>query len=306
MQAAWADAPTLCDILETPNCEGVSKQGRRSSSLSLPSPATSANVNPATTSFDKGFGIEFIHQSHNHVVFNLVTGTGKLGGALISSSLENAFFGNRVVELDEVHVKRQKQDKQYDSKKLNLALAGKLVRREHFALDAGLIFKRHSEVKKINPGFGLSGRLGPLHIGASVYNDDLFLNLKDSIYYPFYGQDSYSERFLVQAYSVGSKIGNFSFDTGLIRTNYKFYDHEDSKIYIYSGSFFYKNILFNLAVRNEMTPGLKYIDGELKEKKTLSSTFAGVQLSLGKRLIIGVNYNYFLLNETSFAATIFI
>src|SRR5687767_5582137 len=84
---AWGAAPTVCDIIDSDSCHGVTKQVRRASSLSLPSPASSANINPATVSFDRGFGIEALFQSNNPVSFNVASGTGKMGGALISHSL---------------------------------------------------------------------------------------------------------------------------------------------------------------------------------------------------------------------------
>jgi len=144
---AWA-LTDLCDILDMDTCYTVSKQSRRSSSSSLPSPASAANINPANVSFDRGFGVEFVYQPQNPASFNLATGTGKLGGALISQSLENSFFGNRVIELEDVLLKRFEDKKQYQSKKLNFALGGKLYRKKHVTLDAGFLFKRHSEIKR--------------------------------------------------------------------------------------------------------------------------------------------------------------
>lgn len=287
------DANEICDLLDLKNCAGVTKQGRRSSLLSLPSPTTSTILNPATVSFDRGLGVEVIHQSGNSLVFSLASGTGKIGGALISSSLENTFFGNRVYEATEDYFRRNEEKKQFKTNKMNLAVGLKLIRKKNVALDVGLIFKRHSEIKKVNSGVGLSGRLGPITLGASLYQDDFHIKSID-----------YSERFSVATYSVGTKYRNFSIDAGVIKTRYD-RDEMDTTIHLYAGSFIYRNFMFNLAYRNEISPTVKYIDGKLEEKKSTGDYFTGVQTSLGQHLIVGINYNYFLLGETSLSGTIF-
>ena len=288
----------ICDLLNLENCSGVTKQGRRTSLQSLPSPATSAMLNPATTSFDRGVGVELIHQNGNNLVWNLASGTGKLGGALISSSLENSFFGNRVKELDNDYLERNLKKKQYETKKHSLALGGKLFRKKHVSLDVGLMLKRHTKIGRINPGVGASGQLGPFRLGAAHYQDDFFLRGNS-----FDGTENYSERFMVSTYSIGTKISNFAFDIGAIKTKYK-RDEKDSDIFIYSGSYIYKNLMINLAHRSEKSPAPKFIDDRLEYEDETSNIFAGVQASLGKHLILGVNYNYFLLQEISFLATI--
>lgn len=302
----------LCDIVEMDSCSQVSRQFRRSSASSLPSPSTSANINPANVSFDRGLGLEMIFQSRNPVNFNFVTGSGKLGGALISQSLENSFFGNRTLEIGDVYLERFQHNKQYKSEKLTIALGGKLFRRKNFAMDAGVLLKRHEEINKVNPGLGLSGRIGPLHIGAAVYNDDAFLEFKNYVdpvtglpYSSIYGSETYTERFTVQTYSVGSKLGHLSFDAGVIHTRYKFYDYESSTVYLYSTSYFYNAYLFNLAVRNEKGPAYKIEHDQLVAKKVESEIFWSAQRSFGKHLILGLNYNLYLLQEVSFTGTVF-
>lgn len=283
----------ICDLLDMRNCPGVTRQGRRTSLLSLPSPTASTILNPATVSFDRGLGIEVIQQAGNPAVFSLASGTGKLGGALISSSLENTFFGNRVFELDDSFLKRNEEKKQYKTKKMNLALGAKLLRKKSIALDFGVILKRHSEIKRINPGIGLSGKLGPLNIGAALYQDDFFLKDID-----------YSEKFTVSTYSVGTKFQGLSLDAGVIKTNYE-RDEMDTEVHLYSGSYIFKNFMFNLAYRNEISPATKFIDGRLDYRKSSSAIFTGIQMSLNRYAIIGINYNYFLLEEYSLIGSFF-
>jgi hypothetical protein len=290
---AFSASRDICDILDLQNCSGVSKQGRRSSALSLPSPSTSVLLNPANTSFNRGLGIEAIHQTGNPVIFNIATGTGKIGAALISTSMENTFFGNRVPESDEDFFRRKKDKKQYRTKKISLAFAGKLVRKRNLSLDAGIILKRHSEIKRVNPGAGLSGRLGPLTFGTSVYQDDFHLDLT-----------GYQEKFTVVTYSVGTKIKNLSLDYGVISTKYE-QDSIDTKVTLTSASYIAGDFMFNLALRNENSPAPKFVNGELRYQENKSDVYGGVQASLGRFLIVGVNYNYFLLEEVSTMAALF-
>lgn len=307
---AWS-APEICDLIDLPNCSGISKQSRRTSNQSYPSPATSASNNPAAVSFDRGLGVEVIHQAGNPLLFSVASGSGKLGGALISTNLENGFFGNRVVELDGTYFRRHENKKQYRSKKLTLALGGKLLRKTKYAVDAGILLKRHSEIGKINPGVGVSARIGLVSFGASVYQDDFQLLNEDFIKYPSGSvydfqvlTDDYEEKFTVQTLSAGLRIKNVSIDAGLIKTKYKFYE-DDSVIQIISGAVNYRNFLFNLATRSEASNAAKYEDGVLKLEKDQRSWYTGVQASLGKHLILGVAYNYFLLDEYSLNASLF-
>lgn len=187
--AASAAGADLCEILNLQNCSGVHKQGRRSSALSLPSPATASLLNPANVSFDRGLGLEAIAQAGNPVLFNIASGTGKMGAAVMSSSMENTFFANRIYEREGEYFQRNKEKKQYRNQKISLAIAAKLFGRRQFSLDGGLILKSHHEIKRINPGVGLSARLGLIHLGASLYQDDFVLT-------PL----QYQERFQVQSY----------------------------------------------------------------------------------------------------------
>ncbi len=304
-------ASDICDLIDLPNCSGVTKQGRRTSNQSYPSPSTSASVNTATVSFDRGLGVEVIHQSGNPLLFSIASGSGKFGGALISTNLENGFFGNRVVELDGMYFRRHENKKQYRSKKLTFAFGAKLIRKNKYGVDAGLLIKRHSEIGKINPGAGLSARIGPISLGASIYQDDFQLLRNDLVLYPTGGiydsqvlTEDYEEKFTVQTLSAGVRIKSLSIDAGFIKTKYKFYE-DDSVIQIISGSYNYRNYLFNLATRTETSSASKYEDGLLTLEKGQQSWYTGVQVSVGKHLILGVAYNYFLLREFSLNGTLF-
>jgi hypothetical protein len=307
--SSWAK--DLCDILKIPNCPTVMKQSRRSSLQSLPSPSTAAALNPSNVSFDRGVGAEFIYLPGNTVSWGLVTGTGKVGGALISSSVENGFFGNRTVETDFKYGERNDEQKPYESKKLNLAVGGRALGKRNYTLDLGFLVKRHKEIKDINLGLGASARLGFLTLGASLYQDDFMLreidsdNTLDDAYKNVFLGPTYSERFQVKTLSAGLRIDNFSIDTGLISTKYKLHEAE-SKIQLIALSYAHKNLLFNIARRVEKSPMPKYEDGHLVYQEEATNYHGSIQLSLGQHLIVGTAYNYFLLREVSLNAFVFL
>lgn len=309
VQAQSAD---ICDILDLPSCSGITKQKRRSSSLSLPSPTAAASINPATVSFDKGFGVETLFHANNPVAFNLASGTGKMGGALISQSQENSFFGNKVPELNDDTLNRYEDDQRYDSRKLSFALGASLLRSRRFTFDVGLIFKRHMDIKTINTGFGGSMKFGFLTFGASVYKDDFRLKLKNYSdpdsqipYNIIYNSETYQEDFKVENYTVGAKFNSFTIDSGIIKTRYRF-DNEDQKIFLNSASYSFKNILLNLALRNEHSSSRKYQNGEMVVSRIKNEIYSGLQVSLNKHIIFGLNYNYYLLKEMTLSMTFFL
>lgn len=304
-------AKDLCDLLELKNCGSITRLSRRSSLQSLPGTGTSASINPATVSFDKGLGIEAMYVSGNPLQFSLAGGTGKVGAAVISTSVENGFFGNRTVELDGVYGNRINKKKIYKSDKLTLATALKLYRKKNFALDLGVIVKRHSEIKKFNPGAGLSATLGPLTLGASIYQDDFQLKLTDVFQYPtgtvydtVITDETYSEKFTVTTLSAGLRLWACSIDGGVIKTKYKYYD-DASTTQVLAGSCIYKKLRVMLATRTEKSNALKYINDQLAVAETETNTFWGIQGAFGKHLILGVSYNYFLLDEYSLNASVF-
>lgn len=307
---AFAKTPSLCDLLDLKNCESVTKQGRRASSVSLPSPTTSIGFNPATVSFDRGLGVEAISQAGNPAIFGIASGTGKVGGALISSSLENSFFSNRIPEIEDNLTKRLRNRKQFKTKKMTLAAGAKIFRKKHFNLDFGLLVKRHSEIKKVNPGAGLSGRIRFLTFGFSVYQDDFYHdyrghNLEDGTPLPqVYGRDTYKETFNVNTFSFGTKLGDLALDWGHITNRYKFTD-EKQQVNLYSASYVYRFMMLNFAIRNEKNSLPKFDGDKTKFEESSTNYFGGVQFSLGRHLIAGLNYNYFLLKEVSLITTLF-
>ena len=312
LSVTGVQAADICDLINIPNCPGVTKQLRRTTFPTAPSNTTAVNLNPANVSFDRGMGLDLMYQSSNPLLFSIASGTGKMGGALISGSMDNSFFGNRLPELNESLLERQENNKQFRNKKIGFALGGRLFSRKNATLDLGIIFKRHPEVKQINPGGGLSGRLWKIHFGASFYQDDSYVDLTKVIdtstnlpYSATYQKDFLKEKFTVSTYTVGTRLGNLALDYGTIRSNLDFYG-KPTNITLISGAYHFGNYLFNLALRKEKSQVPEYDDGVLVEKKNKSETYAGVQYSINKHIIFGLNYNYFLLREFSLSATLFL
>ena len=240
-----------------------------------------------------------------------MTGTGRSGAGLVSTKVENAFFGNRIPELDENFLIRSEKKRQYDSKKYALALSVALFKNKNFSLDLGVIGKYHTEIKRLNPGGGLSARAGIFSLAAASYQDDFFYEFKSLIdqttglpYATGFNRLSYQERFQVQTLSAGIKLWDLYLDYGQIKTHYEFYD-DDSLVKIMSASFIWNKFLFTYAMRDEDTPGLKYVNGQLKAQDNLKTSYAGIQYSLAKFFVIGVHHNYYLLNEYSLSTALF-
>jgi hypothetical protein len=280
---AWGKE-SLCEALNFDDCDKIHRMSRRSSARSLPSTASAAQFNPANVSHDRGFGVEAFHDPGNPVTLNFVTGTGKAGAALVSAGLENAFFGNRVPERGNELAARIESKRHYRSEKHSLALGAAAFKRKNFGFDLGVMGKYNQATSRANPGAGLAMRLGPLTMGASVYQDDYLLNFAQP----------YHETFTVQSYFAGLMIGNISLDAGLMQTHYRFYG-ADQTIRIFSASYIWQKFLFTLAHRSETIPVLDPVE----------SIYTGIQYSINRYIVGGLHYNYFLLEEMSMSVAVF-
>lgn len=287
--------------------------GSQSSSKSLPSTTISSAFNPSNISKITGVGVETIFQPSNKLGFNLATGTGKFGGALISPNLENGFFGNRSFEVDEIYLQRVLDSKRYDAKKLSIALGVNLVQKNNFSFDVGISLKRNTMIKKINPGVGISSSISVFNFGFAYYQDDTYtelgnyLNPRTGVPYAVqYNNTFYTEKFSVKTFSIGTKLGNFAIDGGRIMTQYKFYNNITTTIDILSTAYNRGNFLYNLAFRKETSPNLKIVNSMFVMEPNKSDIYFGVQYMVNKHLLIGAGYNTFLLKELSATVTLYL
>jgi len=282
-------------------CGGSSS---RSSSQSVPSTSSAASLNPGNISEVKGFGVEAIYQSSNPLSYDVVTGDGKIG-ALVSPSLENSFFGNRSIEMDDVYYARRLGKIQYKNTKLNLAVGANILNHKNLKIAFGISAKRNPDIRNINFGAGVSVRLPFVNFGVYLYQDDQKINLKNYInpynsilYSTIFNGSTYQEKFSVKTYTVGTKIKNLSLDYGMIETKYKFYS-DKTIIRLYSGAYSYKSLLFSFALRNEDSSNQLFKDNSLVISRNKVENFYGVDYLLKQSIVLGVQYNYFLLNEWS-------
>ena len=282
----------------------------RSTSQSLPSTSSAASLNPGNISEVKGIGVEAIYQSNNPLSYDFVTGDGKIG-ALVSPTLENSFFGNRSIEIDDVYYARRLGKVQYKNTKLNLAVGANIIDHKNFKIAFGISAKRNPDIKNINYGTGVSVRLPFLNFGMYVYQDDQKINLKSYInpynsilYSSIYNSSTYKEKFSVKTYTAGTKIKNLSLDYGIIETQYKFYS-DRTIIKLYSGAYSYKSLLFSFALRKEESSNLLFKDNSLIISRNKSDTYFGLDYLFKQSIVLGIQYNYFLLNEWSAKLTFF-
>jgi hypothetical protein len=285
--------------------------GSQRSSKSMPSTAAAGSMNPSNISSVKGFGLETLYQSGNPLGFNVVSGNGKIG-ALISPTLENSFFGNRTIEIDDVYLVRRLSKKQYDNTKLNLSLGAKLLDKKYAGIDLGFAVKRNPAIKNLNPGIGMTCRLAFLHFGAYFYKDDVKVPLGNYInpytnlsYSSIYANTNYQEKFFVDTYTAGTSFKNLSFDAGIIKTRYQFYP-DNTRIYLYSWALVYNKFLFNIATRKEYSSNENYVDRQLQKIRKKSESFFGLKYSFNSHLTLGLQYNNFLIHEWSSSLTIFL
>jgi hypothetical protein len=282
------------------------------SAVKSSSSQSSPSMNPSNVARIKGLGLETLYQKNNPLAFSIVTGTGKIGGALISSTLENSFFGNRSLELDTDYFYRLIDKKRYRNKKISAALGIKISEKKNFDLDIGFTFKRNPDVRKINPGFGFSTRIGFMSLGAHVFKDDVKLNLQNytspysyQLYSSMYNSATYEESFLVKSLTMGFKIKSFTLDIGYIQTKYDFYP-EDTNILIYSGAYNFKKLLLSASFRKEQSSNLVLINDQAVIQRDKKNYAYGLQYIISKHFMLGVGYNNFLLNEYSATFTVFL
>ncbi len=305
-------AQDLCEILNLSNCASVSRQSRRASAQTVPSTGAATAFNPANVSHDRGLGVEVIYPPGGSPSWGVATGTGKVGAALVGSQTENGFFGNRAVEPVPTYIERMEDEEQYVSKKLGVATGAGLWKGRTFGLDVGVMGRHNRETGKWHAGYGVSARLGPTSFGFSSYRDDMRLKFGtlrnpstgDSYASEWEGERVYEETYQVQTLFAGVRLGKLFLDVGQFQAHYKFYDDEVT-VRLFAAAYIHGKWLLNAAVRREDSPQFKYEGGESRDEELRTAHYAGLQYSLGKRLVVGIHHNYYLLKELSFSGTLF-
>lgn len=303
----WAEEDE-CQLFKYCGSNSSSNASKRSS----PSVGSASRSNPSVISKFHGFGLETIFQKNNPLEFDFVTGNGKLGGMITSSSGENSFFGNRTIELDDTFLKRNIDGKRYKNNKLQLALGLNLISKKLFELNLGASGINNKDTKKTNFGYAVSGKIIFLNFGYYHYKDDVKLTLTNHLNYrtltnydTLWGVSEYQENYQVNVISLGTGFKNFAIDAARVESQYKFYQNK-TLITIVSASYIFSHFLINIAQRNESSDNLYYTNGMLVIMNNKKEYFGGLQFLPNKHIAFGVGYNNYLMKEFSATLTLFI
>jgi hypothetical protein len=270
-----------------------------------PSTGAQIKINPSAVPTDQGFGIEGI-LFKDQVDLALVRGTGRVGAAISPSNSEETFFGPPGFENPEDQYQRKYESEKYPNQKYTLAVAGNVFDNKKSGLNTinlklGAMVKYNKLTKGFRGGAGLNGVLGPITFGASAYNDQTELNdyvlgeeLKTQINYK------------VQTYNVGLFLNSVVLDYSHLRLT-ETDDSNPAEISLITISLLINKFILIASKRTEDSSRLNYnYDTKLLETQQLKTDyFGGMQFRVNKTLMLGAFYNYYLLRELSFSATLF-
>lgn len=280
--------------------------GSRSSSLNNPSTGNQVRINPSTVPTNEGFGLEGLFYK-SEVDVSLVRGTGRIGAAISPSNSEETFFGPPGFELDLEYLNRKQEARKLPNQKINLSTAINLVNRqgtglESYSLNFGLMAKYNKLTSAVNPGAGISATWRALSIGGSIYNDET--RLEEIAFYPAY-TDLMTLKYQVQTYNVGLFLNSLILDYSHLRLTA---DEllNPYEVSIISASLLVKSLIFTAARRSETSdrPMYNFETKLLETQQVKDDYFGGVQYRVTKNFMFGVFYNYYLLHEGSFSATL--
>lgn len=284
--------------------DSCSNKSRRSSSN--PSTGAQVKINPSAVPTDEGFGIEGLFFK-DQIDFALIRGTGRMGAAISPSNSEETFFGPPGFENWQDLHERKYQSEKYPNQKYTLAAAFNAVDNKKtglkaFNLKLGAMAKYNKLTKGFRSGGGINGILGPFTFGASAYNDQTQLN-------DYYAGEDLKTRinYQVQTYNVGLFLSSVILDYSHLKLILPEDEDNPSEITLMTVSFLIDKIILIGAKRTEDSerPAYNYDTKQLEYKKIKEDYFGGLQFRANKTLMLGTFYNYYLLREFSFSATLF-
>lgn len=285
------------------NCDWTTNGGRGPSSESS-STGGKVKINPAAVPTEDAFGIETITYDV-YTDLGLVRGNGRIGAAISPSNSEESFFGPPSFADPFELAFRKFERKKYPSQKVTLATAFDIVQKKggstlkNYSLKLGVMGRYNRLTKAASPGAGLTGAIGPLSFGGSIYNDQTKVDPDDldgDGLSPIY-------KFQVRTYSLGLYLSSLVLDYSRLALNTDYVN----TVELYTASLYWKKLILTAAKRVETSPNPAYNFEtntlEFKEKK--EEVFGGVQYGITKNLMVGFLYNYYLLHEYSISATLF-
>lgn len=293
---AWAfDSNATCYI--SSDCEGGGNY------TAAPSTSGPIKVNPAEVPTEKGLGVQAIFY-RDTPDFALVTGTGRVGAAISPSNNDDTFFGPPGFETTSDFYKRKLDGDKYPNQKVTLATAFTLTEKNgsgfgRYALRLGIMGKYNKDTYDVTPGGGLSGVLGPLNFGYSIYTDETYLEHglsgtgnADTIHYQ------------VNTYNVGLFLSSVILDYSHMHVQNS---DNPSDVSLFTAALLWKKFIFTASKRIEDSNKayFNFDTKTLETKQIKEDYFGGIQYSFSKHFMLGVLYNYYLLHEFSLTGTVF-
>lgn len=259
-------------------------------------------VNPSAVPKEKGLGLELIYYD-KAFDFALVKGLGRVGAAISPSNSEETFFGPPGIELPPDLVSRKVDKHKFPSQKYTLAAAFGLLDNkqsglERFELNLGVMGKYNRLTKETDGGAGLTGVLGPLTFGYSIYNDQTQLD-----YTPYGLDDKPVTRYRVETYSIGLFLHSILIDYSVLRMM----ADSVATTTVLTGALLFKRLILTAALRRDSSilPSYNYATRTLDATTERGEVFGGVQVGITSAIMVGAFYNYYLMRETSLGLTVF-
>jgi hypothetical protein len=273
------------------------------SSASNPSVGSQVKINPSAVPTEAGFGIEGI-LFKDQVDVALVRGLGRVGAAISPANSEETFFGPPGFEDPQDYLERNIEATKFPSQKYTLATAFSLAQKDgsdlnSYSFKLGLMGKYNKYTKNVSPGGGLSGVLGPVTFGVSYYKDEeqMEVDLDETLRPP-------PLEYNVQTYNIGLFLHSVILDYSYLRLTL---DQDISEVNLYTGSLLVSRFIFTVSKRIERSgrPSYNRDTKSLEFKETKDRYFGGAQYSINKHFLVGVLYNYYLLDELAVMGTVF-
>lgn len=290
----------LCD--HTKQYCGLSS-GATSSAGGAPTRGSKIRINPSAVPLEKGLGLEFIYFDQS-VDFALVQGLGRVGAAISPSNSEETFFGPPAIEISEAFLERKVGKHKLPAQKYTLAtaiglLTNKRAGLKRAELNLGVMGKYNILTKSVLPGGGISGVLGPFTFGYSAYKDQTLLD-----YEPYALELKQTVDSNVETYSIGAYLNSIAIDYSTLKETTT---GQPAIITVLTGTLLLKRSLITASLRTEKSdrPAFDFATQELIVMETKQEAFFGAQFIIANSLMLGVFYNYYLLRELSFGATVF-
>lgn len=269
--------------------------GSSSPSTGAPTRGSKVRINPAAVPTEKSLGLETI--IYKGADFTLVKGLGRVGAGISPANSEQTFFGPPGVESDTDFLERSIDRTKFPAQKYSFATALNVYNNkkdglQQFDLNLGVLAKYNRLTKGVLGGAGIGGKLSWITYGYSRFRDQTQLASDNVIGYE------------VETFAIGLFLNSLALDYSILnmKVNADLWTTR-----VYTASLLLKKTILTLATRHEESNRKEY-DSDLKilkSKRHKYESFGGVQVNLGKYLMGGVFYNYYLLHEISFGITLF-